>query len=197
MDLIAALLEEGEATELAEKETDYSGKDFSDGIIRDSSFSSVRFNCADFSNSVITDTVFDSCDFSNADFSSSSLLRVRFTHCKLTGTVFYSSRLRKTIVESSAGRYVSFDKSALEDVVITDSDFPDSSFASLIHKKLELSSCNLSRSDFRQTSLASVNLTSSSLSAISLSEGYKELKGAKIDVSQALDIVKGLGVELI
>lgn len=196
MDLISSLQEEGEATDLEEKDTDYSKTDFSGGIIRDSSFYSVSFASSVFTDSVITDTVFDSCDFSNADFSAASFLRVRFLHCKLTGAVFFSSRLRKVEAESISARYISFDRATLEDVRIDNSDLHDSSFTAVSHKKLSIVASDLSRSDFRHTPLSGIALTSSSLSGIALSDNAKELKGAELDVSQALDIVRGMGVEV-
>ena len=84
----------------------------------------------------------------------------------------------------------------MHNVSIISSDFSESSFSSVKHDGLRIESSSLKSASFRNTPLASVSLASSDISGIILSENLSELKGAKLDVSQALDIAKLLGIEI-
>ena len=62
------------------------------------------------------------------------------------------------------------------------------------HKRVRIHDSNLRRAVLTGTSLRDLSLTGSSLDGIFLSESLKEVRGAELDISQAVDIVKLLGV---
>ena len=93
--------------------------------------------------------------------------------------------------------YVSFDDSELKDSGIYESKMNEGSFCDVSCKNFSLHSDNLSGTSFKGTMLSHISLKMSDISGIYLSEGAKELKGAKLDVSQALDAAKLIGVEIV
>lgn len=92
--------------------------------------------------------------------------------------------------------YVSFDEGDMRNSGIYESKMNDGSFNSVNCRNVSIHSTSLSGTSFRDTMLSSLSLKMSDLGGIYLSQDAKELKGAKLDVSQALDIVKLFGVEI-
>ena len=100
-------------------------------------------------------------------------------------------------IENTSFLYVSFDNSDLKNSGIYNSKINDGSFSDVSCKNFSLHSDNLLGTSFRGTMLSLISLKMSDISGIYLSEGAKELNGAKLDVSQALDAAKLIGVEII
>ena len=75
-------------------------------------------------------------------------------------------------------------------------DLSDTSLNDITHKGSSIISSTLSRAFLVNTKLASLKLDGSDLSEIYISSDLKELKGAELDVSQALDVIKLIGVKL-
>ena len=100
-------------------------------------------------------------------------------------------------IENSTFLYVSFDNSDLKNSGIYNSKINDGSFNEVSCKNFSLHSDNLSGTSFKGTSLSLISLKMSDIGGIYLSEGAKELKGSKLDVSQAIDAARLMGVEII
>lgn len=196
MTLSEAIQSSSDADYIEDEGGKYDGEDFENLSISFSSFSSASFSSAVFRGAVFTDVVFDSCDFSNADFSSASFHSVKFLSCRFTGSVFLSARLKKVEIDNATGLYTSFDNAFFSNCCIMHSDFRDSSFSSISHTKLEITDTNLSRASLRGTRLSGLSLRGTTLDGITLSENMKELKGALLDISQALAIIRTKGADI-
>ena len=104
--------------------------------------------------------------------------------------------MKEVNIKNSSFLYVSFDDSELKDSGIYESKMNEGSFCDVSCKNFSLHSDNLSGTSFNGTMLSNISLKESDISGIYISEGAKELKGAKLDVSQALDAAKLIGVEI-
>ena len=100
---------------------------------------------------------------------------------------------RNLVIEDCVGLYATFDSSFLKNVSISNSDFSESSFSECRTEGLSIVSSSLVRTSFRGTPLLSVGLDSSDMEGIILSENLKELRGARLDVAQAISIVRTAG----
>ena len=62
---------------------------------------------------------------------------------------------------------------------------------------VSITASKLQRTSFRHTPLSSVSLASSDIEGIILSEDLSELRGARLDIAQALSVIRVLGVDLM
>ncbi len=64
-------------------------------------------------------------------------------------------------------------------------------------KKVKFSEVNFNKVDFFHTRLKGIDFSDCSIQLISVSDQYFELKGMKIDLFQAVEIAKILGIEIL
>ena len=72
----------------------------------------------------------------------------------------------------------------------------DTDFSSVRHKDLSIRNSNMHRASVAGTALKSVDLSGSDLSSVFMSENLKEIMGSELDQSQALDVIRLLGVRI-
>lgn len=100
-------------------------------------------------------------------------------------------------IEKSTFLYVSFDYSDLRNSGIYESKMNDGSFSEVSAKNFSIHSTNLAGTSFKGTMLSSLSLKMSEIGDIYISEDARELRGAKLDVSQAMDAAKLLGIQIV
>ena len=79
-----------------------------------------------------------------------------------------------------------------ENSEIRDSDFQEAFMSKVKFKKIKLFKMNLSGVDFFNTTLKNIDLSNCLIKGISISDTHFELKGAKMSITQMVDIAKGL-----
>ena len=77
-----------------------------------------------------------------------------------------------------------------------DSEVEECSFSDLSVEKMALTGCSLASSIFKGTPLQNISLCGSDISGIFISSDCKELRGAKLDIGQALDAARLMGIEV-
>lgn len=87
-----------------------------------------------------------------------------------------------------------FQRSKLQSVAVTDTDFSSALFSSCEIKQTELKNVTLARSVFFGTKLSGLDFTSCNIEGLTVSDTGAELKGAKVDVWQAAMFAKLLGL---
>ena len=81
-------------------------------------------------------------------------------------------------------------------MTMEDSEVEECSFSDLSVEKMALTGCSLASSIFKGTPLKTIILHGSDISGIYISSDCNELRGAKLDVSQALDAARLMGIEV-
>ena len=66
----------------------------------------------------------------------------------------------------------------------------------ILAKRLRLEGCDLTRAELFGTKLAGVDLSSCEIAALRVSDTFRELRGAKVGIDQAPDLIGLLGVKL-
>ena len=64
-------------------------------------------------------------------------------------------------------------------------------------KKIALTKVNFTSADFFKTSLKAVAISECNIDSILVSDTYQELRGVKINMFQAVEIAKLLGVKVV
>ncbi len=167
-------------------------------------FSSMRFSAVLFENCMFqdcnfekgefTDVIFQSCDISNCSFENSYFNRILFRSSKGMGAKFCGNTMLHTLVENSNFNYVNFDSSKLEQIRFSDTQIQGGSLSQCRCKAVEWSRANLEHVSFFQTLMAGMDFTDSIIHSLVLSENCHEVRGAVVDLYQAAELAKYLGI---
>ncbi len=155
------------------------------------SFSEVVLERCSFSN-----VVFDSCAFPNCDFSRSWFSQCEFKSSQLVGSNFAECKFIDFTIEKSALRYANFTSAQFDKCAILDSDLSDAFFAGCSLKFFETRDSQFVRTEFFRTPLKNVDFSACDLEGICVSEHAEELKGVIVNVYQAVELSKLLGLQI-
>lgn len=186
-----------DVTQLHFKEVLLTNEDLSNITFRNCIFENCRFLDCIVPKSSFIDVFFKSCDLSNSIFSDGFFQRCEFNSCKLMGANFNNCNFNHASIHHSNCKYTNFDKSNLNFVSILGSDFSDANMAECTLKSIALCEARFYRTNFFQTPLKGLNFTTSEIDGIILSSYHNELNGAIVNVYQANDLAKILGVIII
>lgn len=162
-------------------------------------FSKIRFeNCCflecSFEKCEFTDVVFQSCNFSNCSFKDSYFDRCQLFTSKGIGADFSGSTIKNMMIRDSCLNYANFDNSKLEKVKIESSELNHGNISQCRVKELEWDRVQLSGASFFKTPLKGMDFTTCAIDGLVLSDDCAELKGAIVDLYQAAELAKRLGI---
>jgi fluoroquinolone resistance protein len=131
-------------------------------------------------------TAFLRCRFRRA-----SLMLAEFHGCKLTGSVFESATLRPLRVEGGDWSYVRMRQAdlrgvSLRGVRLAEADLTDADLTDVDLREADLSFATLRGAKLNGTDLRGARVTGVDLSLL-------DLRGARLDVAQAVQVAQGLG----
>lgn len=150
-------------------------------------------NCS-FEKSSFTDTVFKSCDLSNSVFQGSYFNRCELIAAKAVGTNFGDSCMTNVGIDQSNFKYANFNAVRFEKIAISHSDFSDAFVTGCRLKGVLFNALQLVKTSFFDTPLRGIDFTSSRMEGIVVSAKGAELQGAVVNLRQAADLAKLLGV---
>lgn len=160
-------------------------------------FIKCRFMACDFTQVNFINVNFENCDISNCIFAHSYWKSTNMINCKAVGSDFRQSYFKEAQLEGSLFQYANCVKTTWMNCVLCDCDFKEAFMSEAKFKVIKLHNVNLSRVDFFKTPLKGIDLSDCSIEGILLSETYKELHGAKINMFQAAGIAQLLGVQIV
>lgn len=147
-----------------------------------------------FEKGEFMDVVFQSCDFSGCNFSDCFFNRCRFLACKGLGTKFAGSSVKHVLIRDCNLEYVNFDSCKLEKMHIQDTRLPGASFSQCKVKELSWDRAELTGASFFGTSMRGMDFTTSLINGLVMSDSFRELQGAVVDLYQAAELAKRLGL---
>lgn len=162
-------------------------------------FSAVIFeNCifqdCSFEKGEFTDVAFRACDISNCNFEDSYINRAEFSSSKGMGTKFCGNTMLHTVIKDCNFNYANFDSSRLEHIRVTDSQVRGGSLTQCRCKAFEWNRTNLENASFFKTMMKGMDFTSSTIQGLVMSDNCAEIKGAVVDLYQAAELAKYLGI---
>lgn len=157
-------------------------------------FENCSFQNCDFQRGEFSDVVFNSCDMSNSVFSDGYFNRMEFNNCKGMGAVFAGSTFLHISISGSNFNYANFDSSKLEHVRFLESQLKGSFFTQCHFKDVIWNQADLEMASLFKTSLRGADFTTSKISGLILSDEGKEISGAIVDLYQAAELSRYLGI---
>lgn len=171
------------------QEEDLSGISFEHVI-----FENCRMVHCSFSGGNFTDVIFRSCELSNCDFSSSYFLRTEIQAVKGIGANFNEARLIHVKIADSNFSYANFNEVRMDRFSALQSDFSEAFLTASRLKDTSVHEVCFNKANFYRTSLKGIDLTTCRISGIVISMEARELKGAVVNMFQAVELAKLLGV---
>lgn len=176
------------------KGSEAEAEDFSGLVVSGVRFENCRFwNCV-FEKAEFQDVIFESCDFSGCDFADSYFNRTEFVSCKGVGAKLTGSRILHTTLRDSNWNYANYDNSVFEYFSVEDTELNGSNFSQCRCKSVVWKRANLQNASFFRTPMRGMDFTDSKISGLVLSDELKELNGATVDMFQAAELAKRLGL---
>lgn len=136
----------------------------------------------------------EDCDLSGGAFRHSRLGDCRFQQGKGVGLVIGDSFFRKTTVHDWNGRYTQWSACSLEQIRWENAQLQEALFADCPLKAVSFAESDLRQAQFFKTYLKGIDLTSCQIDGLSVSDQMTELKGAVVDLYQAADLARMLGI---
>ena len=171
------------------EEEDFSGLNFDTVVFENCTLIGCRLKKADFKN-----ILFKNCQLPGCSFAGSWMSRMQFYNCQLVGTDFSQCSINNTCFTDCAMAMANFTETKLEQCSITGCDMTESFFASCKLKKLQLDRNQCMGTEFFKTKLKDVDFTTCILEGIKVSTENGELKGAKVNLFQAAELARMLGI---
>lgn len=157
-------------------------------------FLNCRFwNCS-FERAEFTDTIFQSCDFSGCSFCNGYLNRVEFESCKAVGTKYTETRMQQVKIRDCSMNYANFDNSVLRSLRFENTELNSGNISQCRCSDIVWKHTGLVNASFFKTPLYGMDFTDCSINGLVLSDDCSELKGAVVDLYQAAELAKRLGV---
>lgn len=153
-----------------------------------------RFMGCCFEEAEFADVMFENCDFYNTGFNDACFKNCSFRNCKAVGADFYGSRINHVFFENCVITEAGFDAARFSYVKAVNTDFAESSFSTCRFANTEWENTNFQNVNFFKTMLKGMDFSGCCIEGITLSEGKAELQGLTVNLFQAVDLAKRLGV---
>jgi uncharacterized protein YjbI with pentapeptide repeats len=175
------------------------GRDFSSQAAGHVVFEQVLLRRAVFNRTRLTqlrmlDARFEACDLSGADWEKARLRRVELAGSRLMGIQLLEAQLddarfKDCNLEGAVFASAKFKAARFEDCVLRECSFEGADLSGVVFAR-----CDLTDADLRESKLAGADLRGSILNGVRV--GAKELAGAIISPTQAVQVASLLGVSV-
>lgn len=169
-------------------------KNYENLIVSGTKFVNCRFWECSFEKAEFVDVVFQSCDFSACNMENAFFDRVEFHTCKGVGTKFSGSVLKHIFINECNFNYTNFDAARLENIKIENTQMDGSNVTQCKCKNVWWHKVGLTNASFFKTSMRGMDFRDSVIDGIVLSDDCRELKGAIVDLYQAAELAKRMGI---
>ena len=188
------LVDQAGYTKQALLDCDFSGQSADDVLFEQVSCKRVSFNQASLTLAQLFDVRLDGCDLAGAEWEKAHLRRVELGGCRLVGLRLSDSSLEDVLIgkcNAELARFwaCSFKGARFEQCVLREASFDGSDLSGVVFR-----GCDLSQADLRNTRLKGADLRGSTIAGVQV--GVKELQGAIVTSSQAIQLAGLLGVTL-
>ena len=174
------------------QQIDLSNQEVRNLVFRDAVFDHLSLANGQFASFDCSNVRFEACDFSNVEWLSGSFHRVTFLRCNLTGTNFADSYLKDCLFEDCKADYASFRFANFNLVHFNQTRLVESEFFEVTWKKLLLEACDLTESNWLNTSLKGLDFSQNTFERLTFSPNY--LSGLKVTPEQAIYLASALGL---
>lgn len=173
---------------------DLCGEDLREMCFEQCVFEGCRFTGADLRGASFSDAELKHCELSAVRADGAYFLRCRLRGIKALAAALADSRLAHVELTECSLAEANFTGASIELARMEACDFTGACLAECRHKGLSLSKDRFLRTSFFKTPLAGLDFTDSELEGVVVSDTATELRGATVNVRQAAELARLLGV---
>lgn len=156
-----------------------------------------RFLECDFTGAAFLNVELENCDISNCGMEHSYWKKCNIRNSKGHGTNFSDGVFREVKFEDTKLDYANFGRTRLEQAEMTGCSFVSASFAESRWKKVQLQGDIFDHTDFFKTPLRGIDFSACQVNGLLLSDDLREIRGARFNMFQAVEIAKLAGIEVV
>lgn len=160
-------------------------------------FERCRFIECNFTGAGFYQSVLGKCDFSNCTFTGGYWKNSNVIECKGNGSRFDNAVLKTVVFLDCQMNLVNFAGSLWEGSTIEASSFQEAFFSEVKLKKTTFVKSDFTKADFFRTPLKGMDFSDCVIENIMVSDTLKEVAGMKINMFQAVEITKLVGVKIV
>lgn len=157
-------------------------------------FRSCQFEGVDFSGCTFRDVRFESCRFVRCSMERAWLNRCDFAACSAPGINMLHARLAAVGFWDTDLSFANLSETSIDQMRVASSRLREAALQSARLKRCEFVQSDLIRLDVFRTPLKGIDVSTCDFAAPVLSSDYRELRGAVVSPSQALELAGLLGV---
>ena len=169
------------------------GTEFKQCEIDQSRFDRVELSSCRFKTALIADTTFDECLLFGSNFDNSHLKRVSITGGMHTGIILSGAKMEDITFRNCKLNLSNFRLSQLKRITFIDCELSDADFGTSQLSQVTFDSCVMTGADFSSCEILSADLRDSDISLI---KGISGLKGATVNLTQAIGLAQTMAIEL-
>lgn len=192
--LLDCIEQERQAEECLLKGIAAEGESFYRGSLKSVELSGCSFHDCDFEKASFVDVLFRGCDFSGSRLTDCYFHRCAFLSVKGVGADFHESLLKEFRMEDCVFSYANFSGTSWESALLNGCDLQESYLEECRLKKTGLNRVKLNRANLFGTALRGLDLRSCEIEGILISDEKKELAGAVVDLYQAAELARLMGL---
>ena len=120
--------------------------------------------------------------------------RAEYLSCKGVGTKFAGSVCKNMVLRECNLNYANFDACKLENLLVDKTELNSSNLTQCKCKDIQWRQAALTNASFFKTPMRGMDFSDSEIKGLVLSDDNQELKGAVVDLYQAAQLSKRLGI---
>lgn len=175
----------------------WEGLDCSEMDFQRVSFQGCQFLRCDFTKASFYQCGLEGCLFLECRFGGVYWKELNMARCKAEGADLRKSHWKQCTVSDSIFRYANLSGGVWDRAAFTRCSFQDAFLTEMRLIKPGLEQVDFTKADLFRTPLKGVDLSACTIGGITVSQSHEELKGAKINPGQAVDLVHLLGVKIL
>jgi uncharacterized protein YjbI with pentapeptide repeats len=181
-------------TSLALTGTDLTGQMAIRPAFEESSFTQVRLTGSEFEELQFDDVRLTGCDLATASWYKTTWHRVELIGCHMTGFLAGEAHLQDVLFKDCLIDLAQFRFATFKSVHFEHCDLHEADFLEADMSALSFVDCNLRQAELSKTHLAGVDLSTCVIDGAHV--GTKELQGATLNITQALALIKAMGITI-
>ncbi len=155
-------------------------------------FKRVFLNGVNLASAQFIDVRLDGCDLTGAAWEKAHLNRVEVIGSRIMGLKLLDANVEDVLFKDSNGEFAMFWSSVFKRVRFENCKLSEASFGDANLSGVVFDKCDLTNANFQNATLAGADFRGSKLDGLRV--GLKELQGAIIEPSQAVNVVGLLGI---
>ena len=135
--------------------------------------------------------------FVDCQFTASFWKKTQLQASKAAGNNFNQATFKETQLDNASFRYANCVGSRWEHCLLSNCDFREAFLSEVKFTAVQLDQVDFTGADFFKTMLKNIDLSACTIEGILVSDSFAELRGCRMNLFQAAEIARLLGISIV